>query len=232
MHQTHQMHEVKMERKRVAFEIKEIDVAAGTFSGHAAIFNIADDGLPPDIILPGAFAKTIQEWGPSGANRIKILALHRSDWLPIGAPTELREDATGLFFTGRVSQTSLGRDVLTLMRDRVLTEMSIGFDIMKKEEPDKTRGTRLLHEVRLWEISPVTWAMHPLAAIDDVKAIRAMTDRDVYDLALTEAQPEPSTDAPAAAALSFDPDTVQSIAALTAEVTAATLSARNTHRQM
>lgn len=214
-----------MERKRVAFDVKDIDVQAGTFSGHASIFNIPDDGHPPDIMLPGAFAKTIKEWGPTGANRIKILALHRSDWLPIGAPTRLVEDARGLLFEGKISQTSLGADVLTLMRDRVLTEMSIGFDVIK-QEPDKSRGMRMLHEVRLWEISPVTWAMHPMASIADVKSIRAMTDRDLYALALTTDQPESSTE-PAAAACAYDPETIQSLKALTAQMKAAILTRRN-----
>lgn len=225
-----------MERKRVAFDVKEIDVESGTFSGHASIFNLPDDGAPPDIMLPGAFTKTIREWGPAGANRIKILALHRSDWLPIGVPTELREDGTGLFFAGRVSKTSLGLDVLTLLRDRVLTEMSIGFDVIKKEDPDRTRGTRLLHEVRLWEISPVTWAMHPLATIADVKAMRTMTDRDLYDLALMTTQPGSSTEADTAAndpaptqergSRAFDPELLQSIKTLTADIQSATDSRR------
>lgn len=224
-----------MERKRVAFEVKDVDVDAGTFSGHASIFNIPDDGMPPDVMLPGAFAKTIKEWGPMGANRIKILALHRNDWLPIGVPTELREDGTGLFFVGKISDTSLGRDVLTLLRDRVLTEMSIGFDVIK-QEPDKTRGVRRLQEVRLWEISPVTWAMHPLATIADVKAIRTMTDRDLYDLsavpgsaqaglALTDTQPESSTES-AAAAFAYDPECLQSLKALTADIQSAIATRR------
>jgi len=210
-----------MERKRVAFEIKAVDVQAGTFSGHAAVFNIPDDGDPPDIIMPGAFTKTIKEWGPAGANRIKILALHRSDWLPIGVPTVLVEDGTGLAFEGKISDTSLGRDVLTLMRDKVLAEMSIGFDVIKREEVPNRR-VRILHEVRLWEISPVTWAMHPLAAIDGVKSIRAMTTPDLYDLALIGTQPDSSTASAAAASPAFDPDLLQSIQALTAEVKAAT----------
>lgn len=215
-----------MERKRVAFEVKEIDVQAGTFSGHASIFHVPDDGDPPDIMLPGAFTKTIREWGPAGANRIKILALHRSDWLPIGVPTELVEDEKGLSFVARVSKTTLGLDVLTLMRDGVLTELSIGFDIIKQES-NKSRGVRLLHEVRLWEISPVTWAMHPLAAIADVKSIRTMTDRNLYSLALPRAQPESPTESAAAAAFAYDPECLQSIQALTAEVKAATATRRN-----
>lgn len=212
-----------MERKQVAFAVDEINLDEGTFSGHASIFNIPDDGDPPDIMLPGAFAKTIKEWGPAGANRIKILALHRSDWLPIGVPTRLAEDAKGLFFEGKISDTSLGRDILTLLRDQVLTEMSIGFDVIK-QELDKQRGLRLLQEVRLWEISPVTWAMHPLATIDDVKTIRSLR-ADPYDLALTGAQPE-STESAAAAGSGFDPDLLQSILTLTAEVKAATQTRR------
>lgn len=214
-----------MERKRVAFTVKEIDVAAGTFSGHASIFNIPDDGHPPDIMMPGAFAKTIKEWGPTGAKRIKILALHRNDWLPIGAPTILSEDQLGLFFAGKISDTSLGRDVLTLLRDGVLTEMSIGFDIIK-DEHDRERNIRLLHEVRLWEISPVTWAMHPLATIADVKAIRTMADRFLYDLALTDPQPDQSTDAPTAAPFAFDPESLQSLKALTADIQSALATRR------
>jgi uncharacterized protein len=215
-----------MERKRVAFQVKTIDVASGLFSGHASIFNIPDDGDPPDIMMPGAFAKTIKEWGPTGANRIKLLALHRSDWLPIGAPTELIEDATGLFFTGKISDTTLGRDVLTLMRDKVLTELSIGFDVIKREEDPKGR-LRILHEVRLWEISPVTWAMHPLAAINDVKAIRSMRERDLYDLALSSPQPEPHpTEPSAAAAFAYDPETIQSLKALTADIQSAIATRR------
>jgi HK97 family phage prohead protease len=210
-----------MEHKQVAFAANDIDLDEGTFSGHASIFNIPDDGDPPDIILPGAFAKTITEWGPTGANRIKILALHRSDWLPIGVPTVLKEDAKGLVFEGKISDTSLGRDILTLMRDRVLTEMSIGFDVIK-QETNKARGLRLLHEVRLWEISPVTWAMHPLAAIDDVKTMRCMSERDLYQLsdpsALTGAQPGSPTESAAAAAFAYDPETIQSLKALTADI--------------
>lgn len=227
-----------MERKRVAFAVKDINFVDGTFSGHASIFNIPDDGDPPDIMMPGAFTKTIREWGPKGANRIKILALHRSDWLPIGVPVELVEDGTGLAFVGRVSKTSLGLDVLTLMRDGVLTEMSIGFDIIKYER-DENLNLRRLMEVRLWEISPVTWAMHPLAAITDVKAIRTMAERDLYDLsttlALTGTQPESSTE-PAAAvdpaptrergSFAFDPESLQSLKALTADIQSATATRR------
>jgi hypothetical protein len=157
-----------MERKRFAFAVKEVKADAGTFEGHASVFNIPDDGDPPDIMLPGAFAKSLQEWGPQAANRIKILALHHYDWLPIGKPTLLQEDAKGLLFNGQISDTMVGKDVMTLMRDGVITEMSIGYDPIKWAFDEKL-GIRFLQEVRLYEISPVTWAMHPDALITSVK---------------------------------------------------------------
>jgi hypothetical protein len=156
-----------MERKSYPLTKKAIeqDGEGWLFTGHAAVFNVADDGDPPDVILPGAFTKTIQEWGPAGANRIKVLALHRYDWLPIGRPLELAEDATGLAFRARISDTAVGRDVATLIADEVVTEMSIGFDRIKWEI-DKNAG---VWRIKLWEISPVTWAMHPLARIAALK---------------------------------------------------------------
>lgn len=215
-----------MERKRVAFKMAAVNLDEGTFQGHASVFNVPDDGDPPDIMLPGAFTKTIREWGPAGANRIKLLALHRNDWLPIGVPAQLIEDGTGLGVIGRVSKTTLGLDVLTLMRDGVLTELSIGFDIIK-HEMDEALGMRRLKEVRLWEISPVTWAMHPLATIDAVKAMRTLTDRDLYALALPTPQPGSPTAPAAAAAFAFDPESLQSLKALTADIQSATATRRN-----
>lgn len=195
-----------MNHKSFPFAVKQVDMERGTFSGHAAIFHAPDDGIPPDIIVPGAFTKTIQEWGPAGANRIKVMAMHRPDWLPIGRPTELKEDERGLWFSAKISETSVGRDILTLLRDGVLTEMSIGFDVIKSQD-DPARKIRVLQEIRLWEISPVTWAMQPLATIQDVKE------------ALRARQPDQAStgDPPAAPQHLIDPDLIQSMKRLIEE---------------
>lgn len=202
---------MELKRARFSLAVKAVDLDAGTFEGHASVFGIPDDGFPPDIIQPGAFTKTIQEWGPSGANRIKVLALHRNDWLPIGKPIELAEDARGLFFRAKISDTALGKDVLTLLRDGVLTEMSIGFTTVKADL-DKATGTRLVREVRLYEISPVIWAMHPLAKITNVKDVTALppAEPDDRDVSATPAEP--------AAAAWIDPQLVQSIRSFHEEI--------------
>jgi HK97 family phage prohead protease len=140
------------------------DDESGEFSGYAAVFGNEDSGH--DVIQKGAFAKTITE----DFDRIKILSQHESYALPIGKPLELREDDKGLFIKGKISNTEKGREILTLMRDGVLNELSIGYDATEFEFDSKT-GIRYLKEIKLWEVSIVTWAMNDQAKIDDVKSL-------------------------------------------------------------
>lgn len=136
----------------------------GEFAGYAAVFGNVDRGR--DIIEKGAFSKTIRE----DFDRIKILSQHNDDELPIGKPLELREDENGLYIRGKISNTQKGRDIQTLLRDGVLTEMSIGYDAIDFDF-DGENGIRRLKEVRLWEISIVTWAMNDQAKINEVKSV-------------------------------------------------------------
>ena len=112
----------KTEHKTLSFRTEEYDEESGIFSGYAAVYGNIDSG--GDIIEPGAFTKTIAE----GWERVKILALHNDCWLPIGRPLELREDSNGLFIKAKISDTSMGRDIKVLLKDGVLTELSIGYD--------------------------------------------------------------------------------------------------------
>ena len=86
----------------------------------------------------------------------------------------LKEDTKGLYFEARISDTALGRDVKTLIRDGVLTEFSIGYDPIEFEF-DAT-GIRHLRKVKLWEISIVTWAMNPEATVTDYKQQKQTTE--------------------------------------------------------
>lgn len=157
----------KTEFKTIEFELEDYDEEEGTFSGYGAVFSNIDSG--GDVIEPGAFTKTIAE----GTGRVKILSGHNEALLPIGKPLELREDAKGLFIKAKISDTALGRDVKTLIHDGVLCELSIGYDPVVFDY-DET-GIRHLKEVKLWEISVVTWAMNEEAVITDFK--QEATDR-------------------------------------------------------
>lgn len=149
------------EYKSVSFVLESADDGTGEFSGYAAVFGNVDSG--GDIIEKGAFAKTIAE----DFARIKILSQHNSDGLPIGKPLELREDEKGLYIRGKISDTQTGRDIRTLLKDGVLAELSIGYDAVVFDY-DSVTSIRHLKEIKLWEISIVTWAMNDQAKIGDV----------------------------------------------------------------
>jgi hypothetical protein len=71
----------------------------------------------------------------------------------------------------------MGSDVKTLLKDRVLNEMSIGYDPVTFDY-DADTGIRHLREVKLWEVSLVTWAMNPEALVTGYKATDAANRAD------------------------------------------------------
>ena len=169
------------ERKAFSFELESADESTGEFSGYAAVFGNRDSGN--DIIERGAFAKTIVE----DFHRIKILALHNDCWLPVGRPIELREDDRGLFIRGKISDTTMGRDIRTLLKDGVLSELSIGYDAIEFDY-DSKQDTRHLKEIKLWEVSIVTWAMNDQATIDDVKSLAEELRTEAMSGKITQAR--------------------------------------------
>lgn len=160
------------EHKSFNFKLESADESSGEFSGYAAVFGNVDSGS--DIIEKGAFTKTLKE----NFERIKILSHHNDCELPIGKPIELREDENGLYIRGKISNTQKGKDIQTLLRDGVLTELSIGYDPVVFEIDEKL-GIRHLKEIRLWEISIVTWAMNEQAKIDEVKSAAEALKKDI-----------------------------------------------------
>ena len=144
--------------KNYPFELK-INTEKRLFEGYASTWDV---DMEDDQMMKGCFTKTIDERLPR--NKIKILYNHQD---AIGLPVRLSEDSKGLFVEGRISKTALGDDVLTLMADKVVDEMSIGFDIIKDRQAEKS--IRQILEVKLWEVSPVIFGANPFTSIDNVK---------------------------------------------------------------
>lgn len=141
-----------MRYKGAGFHVKEMDMKEGFIRLMASSFGNKDsDG---DIILQGAYAKTIAENGPQGKNRIKMLWQHDS-WNPIGKPTKLEETPEGLIVEGFVSDIRNG-DYRKMYEDGIITEHSVGF-IPMVEEYDRDKNVNYIKEVKLFEYSAVTW---------------------------------------------------------------------------
>jgi HK97 family phage prohead protease len=138
------------------------------FEGYASIFNTPDSYK--DIILPGAFKKTIKEKGPkvekkSGrvSSEIKALWQHNPDW-PFGLPQHLEEDSKGLYHRTKISNSDENMDRLQYMEEGIVTGESIGFMTTDfewdEEDEDDWWPARIIKGIDLWEISPVTFAAH------------------------------------------------------------------------
>jgi HK97 family phage prohead protease len=156
---------------RAKFQVHpdEDDLLLGEFEGVASLFNsLITGGMVADTIIePGAFSKTLGE----RAGDIKLLWQHDVQ-TPIGKPVILKETSEGLFLRGKISPTQAGKDALTLLRDGVIDQLSIGFDPIQwtMEERDG-KVVRHLNELKLYEISLVTFAADPNARIQNVHTI-------------------------------------------------------------
>ncbi len=148
------------------YKATRADVKAASkreIEGYAAVFGNRDSH--GDIIQPGAFKRTLAV--PGEMRRVKVLYQHDARDL-IGKPTSLLEDEKGLHVRARIADTALGRDIMSLAEAEILEELSIGYQAIDFEFDSKTE-TRFLKELKLIEVSPVTWASNELARITAVK---------------------------------------------------------------
>lgn len=146
--------------------IKDIDRKQGIVVGYFSAFgNVDADG---DMIMPGAFKKSIDENGPSSERpRIKHLRNHDANSI-IGSLLSLKEDKFGLLFESKLGRSSLAKDALLDYEDGIITEHSIGFNIIKTGNKQEYRE---LTEIRLWEGSAVTWGSNENTPVAQLKSL-------------------------------------------------------------
>lgn len=144
-------------------EVKASD-SGWEVAGYASTFGNVDHG--GDIVESGAFASSIAQW-KAGQKKIRFLFSHRADQV-LGVPLELREDSKGLFARAKISQTSLGADVHTLLKDGAVDSFSIGY-IPESFEFDDGGDVRRLKQVDLLEWSVVAIPMNDMAGVTAVK---------------------------------------------------------------
>lgn len=157
--------------------IIDTDMKQGIVTGYFSKFNNVDaDG---DIIRPGAFTKTIQEQGPeSKLPRIKHLLNHDPSQ-PLGKLMRLWEDEYGLGYESQVGSHELGEDFIKMIESGLITEHSIGFQIIKRNAVQSYEnylrnpelGQFEITEVKLYEGSSLTaWGANPLTPITSLKS--------------------------------------------------------------
>jgi HK97 family phage prohead protease len=148
----------------------------GIVTGYFSKFNNVDsDG---DIMKPGAFTKTISEQGPSSSQpRIKHLLNHDPS-LPLGKLLTLKEDSYGLYYESQIGTHEGGEDFIKMVESGLITEHSIGFKIIKRNQiqsyenylKNPSLGQFEITEVKLYEGSSLTaWGANSLTPITSLK---------------------------------------------------------------
>lgn len=169
--------------QRLTIPFCEIKLASGietmSFSGYGAAFGNVDSY--GDVIAPGAFAQFLsdvekghQPW-PAMLSQHGAMGLTSEDLTPIGAWTSFSEDGKGLQNSGDLAKTQRGIEMHTLMSMKprpAIDGLSIGYKAIKwdsRSKPDEPRRT--LREIKLFEVSPVTFPANLDARLTSVKAL-------------------------------------------------------------
>jgi HK97 family phage prohead protease len=159
-----------MDVKDCRIELKAVN-DAGEFEGFAATYETVDEG--GDSISPGAFSKTLQE----GAAELPLLWQHNPAE-PIGR-VRLIDSPKGLIAKGRlILSVPKAREAYDLMKSGVVRGMSIGYRAVKEQ---MAGAVRRLKEIRLFEISIVTFPMNSEALVTSVKRQDRAPDTEALD---------------------------------------------------
>ncbi|WP_440408691.1 HK97 family phage prohead protease [Neorhizobium petrolearium] len=163
-------------REALDFDIRFAADDAGSFTGHAAIFD--ERNSFNEVVKRGAFARTLAEHQARNL-RPPMLWSHRTDEV-IGVWTEIREDATGLAVTGKlVTETAKGKEAHALLKAGALNGLSIGFRARGAERA--ANGIRILTDIDLVEISLVAL---PSAGNARIKQVRSASDLSAFTRAI------------------------------------------------
>ena len=129
-----------------------------------------------DQFVRGAFVESINDHMSKG--RMIRLKDHHGRTVG-GFPIEkVHEDNIGLFGVGEVNlEVQQGRELMALLRQRALSDFSIGFGVVEKTETD---GLRIITKAVIWEGSVVDEPMNPQAIVTEVKEFNdlPLADKD------------------------------------------------------
>jgi len=161
--------------KSFDLQVKDVDSKSGIVTGYFSAFGMMDsDG---DIIMPGAFKRSIQDWGPEGKGRIKHLLNHNPSQ-PLGKPLVVKEDSYGLYYESKIGSHQLGKDFIKMVESGLISEHSIGFKTLREQKGTEANE---IYDVMLFEGSSLTaWGANentPLIGMKGMKNIEKIQDQ-------------------------------------------------------
>lgn len=157
---------MKMKHLTRPLEVKAVS-DDGSFEGYGSVFNVIDSYR--DIVLPGAFKKSIAEHRQKKS--MPALLWQHDPSQPIGVWDSMEEDGHGLKMTGRFALgTQRGKEAHELLKIGAVKGLSIGFTIADDgEEYNEEHSVWHLKEINLWETSVVTFPANQDAQVTEVR---------------------------------------------------------------
>ena len=154
-----------MERRQVTdfFELKEVS-EDGTFTGIASVTGIED--LQGDVLDRNAFSKTLKE------NPV-VPILWQHDTHEVIGKGVVRQNGDKILVEGKLDLADpMAEKAYGKMKRKLITGLSIGFSAIKSTWQEVGgRAVRHISELKLWEISAVTFPALPEAQITAVKSM-------------------------------------------------------------
>ena len=153
-----------IERRTVDVELRA-EPEGRKLAGYAAIFNSLshDLGRFREIILPGAFARAIQE------NDVRALWNHDSNHVlgrTKAGTLRLREDDHGLYMEVDLPDTTMGRDAYAMVARGDVDQMSFSFRAIEDEcHKQGEQQLRKLKAVELYDVSPVAYPAYEATTV-------------------------------------------------------------------
>lgn len=178
-----------MNRARFDLEVKFASDKTGVFSGYGAVFGNVDSY--GDVIEKGAFKTTLREWEDKG--KLPPMLLQHGggifgggadDLLPVGKWTSMEENSKGLKVEGELFAmgTERGQYIYEGLKSGSLDGMSIGYRTIKFRNGAKAgEPRRYLEELKLMELSIVTFPANDKALVGAVKSADIKTIRQFED---------------------------------------------------
>ncbi len=139
----------------ITFEIREKDDEKRTITGVAVPYD--------QTIKVGGIQEKFERGSIPSIEDVKLFSQHKD---PIGIITKGEETEDGFVIEARISETPKGEETLTLLRDGVLSKLSVGFAPVKDRKED---GVIVREEVMLKEVSVVAFPAYSNA---DVLSVR------------------------------------------------------------
>lgn len=152
-------------------EVRANQEGTGEIVGHAAVFNQLSEDLGQfrEMIAPGAFKKTINEADVRALwNHDPNFVLGRTK----NGTLELKEDEKGLAIKIKPPDTQWARDLMVSIQRGDVDQMSFGFRAIKEDwKTENDELIRVLQEVELFDVSPVTFPAYPTTDVQMRKLI-------------------------------------------------------------